>query len=107
MGTLWKALADDSRRQVLLMLIDGERSPGEMASKFHFTLPALSTHLRILKDAGLVVERREGKRRFYSLNANGMDELFRFMDAFWAYPLHNLKRYFKGKGNARVRKSKA
>ena len=107
MGTLWKALADDSRRRVLLMLIDGEMSPGEMAAKFAFTLPALSTHLRILKDAGLVAERREGKHRFYSLNANGMDELFRFVDAFWAYPLHNLKHYFKGKGNARVRNGKA
>ena len=107
MGTLWKALADDSRRQVLLMLIDGEMSPGEMAAKFDFTLPALSTHLRILKDAGLVVERREGKRRLYSLNANGMDELFRFVDSFWAYPLHNLKHYFKGRENTRTRNGKA
>ncbi len=106
MGTLWKALADDSRRQVLLMLIDGERSPGEMATKFDFTLPALSTHLRILKDAWLVVERKEGKRRFYSLNSNGMDELFRFVDAFWAYPLHNLKRYFKGRGKPGIRNGK-
>ncbi len=107
MGTLWKALADDSRRKVLLMLIDGEMSPGEMAEKFNFTLPALSTHLRILKDAGLVAERKEGKHRFYFLNSNGMDELFRFVDAFWAYPLHNLKRYFKGKRNAGIRKGKA
>lgn len=98
MGTVWKALADDSRRQVLVMLIAGEKSPSEMAAKFKFTMPALSTHLRILKEAGLVVERREGQRRFYSLNANGMDELFKFVDAFWAYPLHNLKHYFKGKG---------
>lgn len=97
MGSLWKALADDSRRRVLLMLIDGEMSPGGMAAKFDFTLPALSTHLRVLKEAGLVVERREGQRRLYSLNANGMDELFRFVDSFWAYPLHNLKRYLKGK----------
>ena len=97
MGTLWKALADDSRRRVLLMLIDGEMTPSEIATEFDFTLPALSTHLRILKDAGLVVERREGKRRVYSLNPEGMDELFRFVDAFWAYPLYNLKRYFKGK----------
>lgn len=100
-------MADDSRRQVLLMLIDGEMSPSDMAAKFNFTLPALSTHLRILKDAGLIAERKEGKRRFYSLNANGMDELFRFVDAFWAYPLHNLKHYFKGKGTSRVRNGKA
>ena len=89
------------------MLIDGEMSPSDMAAKFNFTLPALSTHLRILKDAGLIAERKEGKRRFYLLNANGMDELFRFVDAFWAYPLHNLKHYFKGKGTSRVRNGKA
>lgn len=97
MGTVWKALADDSRRQILLMLIEGEKSPSEMVAKFRFTMPALSTHLKILRDAGLVSERREGQRRRYSLNANGMDELFRFVDAFWAYPLHGLKRYFKGR----------
>lgn len=97
MGTVWKALADDSRRQVLLILIDGEKSPSEMVAKFNFTMPALSTHLRILKDAGLIVEHREGKRRLYSLNADGMNELFEFVDAFWAYPLHSLKRYFKGR----------
>lgn len=106
MSTLWKALADDSRRRVLLLLIDGELTPSEMAAKFDFTLPALSTHLRILKEAGLVAERKEGKRRFYSLNANGMDELFKFIDAFWAYPLHNLKHYFKGRGTARARNRK-
>ncbi len=97
MGTVWKALADDSRRQVLLMLIEGEMTPSEMAAKFNFTMPALSTHLKILRDAGLIVERREGKRRLYSLNANGMNELFEFVDSFWAYPLHNLKNYFKGR----------
>ena len=97
MGTVWKALADDSRREVLLMLIDGEKSPSEMVAKFNFTMPALSTHLRILRDAGLIVERREGQHRIYSLNANGMNELFEFVDAFWAYPLHGLKRYFKGR----------
>ncbi|MGI0100858.1 MAG: ArsR/SmtB family transcription factor [Candidatus Micrarchaeaceae archaeon] len=101
MGTLWKALADDSRRQVLLMLIDGEKSPSEMAAKFDFTMSALSTHLRILKDAGLVIERREGQHRIYSLNADGMNELFKFVDAFWAHPLHNLKHYFKGRRKRR------
>ncbi|MDE1871414.1 MAG: winged helix-turn-helix transcriptional regulator [Candidatus Micrarchaeota archaeon] len=103
MGTVWKALADDSRRKVLLMLIDGEKSPGEIVVKFNFTMPALSTHLRILKDAGLITERREGQRRIYSLNADGMNELFEFVDAFWAYPLHNLKHYFKGRAGKRGR----
>ncbi len=97
MGSVWKALADDSRRKVLLILIDGGKSPSEMAARFNFTLAALSTHLRVLKDAGLIVEHREGQRRIYSLDADGMNELFEFVDAFWAYPLHNLKHYFKGR----------
>ena len=88
------------------MLIDGKMSPSDMAAKFDFTLPALSTHLRILKEAERVVERRDGKHRFYSLNTKGMDELFRFVDAFWACPLHNLKHHFKGKGNVGTRKGK-
>ena len=101
MGSVWKALADDSRRKILLILIDGEKSPGEMAAIFDFTRPALSTHLRILKDAGLIVEHREGQRRIYSLNADGMNELFEFVDAFWAYPLHNLRHYFNGRAKRR------
>lgn len=89
------------------MLIDGEMSPGKMAPKFDFTMPALSTHLRILKEAGLVVERKEGKHKLYSLNADGMDELFRFTDAFWAYPIHNLKHYLIGKKGTKSRRDKA
>ena len=98
MGTVWKALADDSRRQVLLMLIDGEKSPSEMAAKFKFTMPALSTHLRILRDAGLIVERREGQRRLYSLNANGMNELFEFVDVILGISAAQPEALLQGQG---------
>ncbi len=50
-------MADDNRRQMLLLLKDGEKTPTEMAKSFEFTLPAVSTHLRVLRDAGLVSER--------------------------------------------------
>jgi ArsR family transcriptional regulator, arsenate/arsenite/antimonite-responsive transcriptional repressor len=81
-GTPWIAVADDSRRQVLL-LKDGERTPTGTASSFRFTLPALSTHLRVLRDAGSVSEREAGRNRFYSIKREKMSEMTRFSGMFW------------------------
>ncbi len=97
MGSTWKAVADDSRRQVLVILREGEKTPTEIATHFQFTLPALSTHLRVLKDAGLVRERREGQRKYYSVNRDGMSEMVDFFDMFWTDKLHSLKRYVESK----------
>lgn len=97
MVSAWKAVADDSRRHVLLILKDGEKTPSEMATHFHFTLPALSTHLRILKDAGLVSERRDGQRKFYSVKKEGMSEMVEFFDLFWSERLQSLKQYVESK----------
>ena len=97
MGSTWKALADDSRRQVLVILKDGEKTPTEMASHFSVTVPALSTHLRVLRDAGLVSERKDGQRKFYSVNRDGMAEMVEFFDAFWDDRLRSLKRFVESK----------
>jgi ArsR family transcriptional regulator, arsenate/arsenite/antimonite-responsive transcriptional repressor len=97
MGSPWKAVADDNRRQVLLLLKNGEKTPSEIASHFDFTLPALSTHLRILKEANLVSERRAGQRRFYSVNREGMSDIAGFLDEFWEENLDNLKRHVESK----------
>jgi len=75
MSSPWKAVADDSRRQMLLILKDGEKTPSEIATHFDFTLPALSTHLKVLRDAGLVSERKKGQNRFYSVNRDSMSEI--------------------------------
>ena len=83
MGSPWKALADDSRRQILLLLKDEEMTPSQIRTRFLFTLPAVSAHLRVLKDAGLVVERRQGKHRFYSVNFEALSDLVGFFDGFW------------------------
>jgi ArsR family transcriptional regulator, arsenate/arsenite/antimonite-responsive transcriptional repressor len=83
MGSPWRAVADDSRRQMLLLLKDGEKTPTQIAANFQFTFPAVSTHLRVLRDAGLVVERKEGKNRFYSVNFNVVSEMVTFFDGFW------------------------
>jgi ArsR family transcriptional regulator, arsenate/arsenite/antimonite-responsive transcriptional repressor len=82
MSSLWKAVADDSRRQMLLILKDGEKTPSEIATHFDFTLPALSTHLKVLRDAGLVSERKKGQNRFYSVNRDSMSEMMQFFDLF-------------------------
>ncbi len=97
MGSPWKALADDSRRQVLMLLKNKERTPSEIATHFDFTLPALSTHLKVLRDAGLVNERREGQNRYYSVNRGGMSEMMRFFDQFWDDRLKSLKEYVENK----------
>lgn len=97
MGSVWKAVADDSRRQVLLLLKSKERTPSEIATHFDFTLPALSTHLKVLRDAGLVSERREGQNRYYSVNREGMSEMMKFFDLFWDDRLKSLKEYVENK----------
>jgi DNA-binding transcriptional ArsR family regulator len=97
MGSPWKAVADDSRRQILVMLKEKERTPTEIATHFEFTLPALSTHLRILRDAGLVSERREGQNKFYSVNLRNLSEMTRFFDMFWDDRLASLKEYLESK----------
>ena len=97
MGSPWKAVADDSRRQVLLLLKEKERTPSEIAMHFDFTLPALSMHLKVLKDAGLVSERREGKNRYYSVNRESISEMMRFFDLFWDDRLKSLKEYVESK----------
>lgn len=101
MGSPWKAVADSSRRQMLLILKDGEKTPSEIVTHFEFTLPALSTHLRILKDAGLVSERKEGQNRFYSVNREAMSEMLEFFDLFWKDRLHSLKEYVENKEKKR------
>jgi ArsR family transcriptional regulator len=97
MGSPWKAVADDSRRQVLLLLKDREKTPTEIATHFDFTLPALSTHLKVLRDAGLVNERREGQNRLYSVNRDSMSDMMRFFDLFWDDRLKSLKEYVENK----------
>jgi DNA-binding transcriptional ArsR family regulator len=128
MGSPWKAVADDSRRQMLLLLRDGEKTPSQISENFEFTFPAVSTHLRVLRDgektpsqisenfrftfpavsthlrvlrdAGLVVERKEGKNRFYSVNFEKVSEMVTFFDGFWDERLQKLKDHVEKKRRA-------
>ncbi|HXV13169.1 MAG TPA: metalloregulator ArsR/SmtB family transcription factor [Candidatus Krumholzibacteria bacterium] len=78
------ALADPTRRAILERLRHGAMPVGKLAAGFDVTRPAVSQHLKILQDAGLVRSQRVGTSRFYSVDAAGLDELRRYLDHFWA-----------------------
>lgn len=78
-----RAIAEPSRRKILRLVQDGELPAGEIASHFEVTRPAISQHLRILKDAGLVTERREGTKRLYRARPEGLEEIREFLNDFW------------------------
>jgi len=87
-----KAIAAPRRRQILALVRDGELSAGEIAAQFDVTRPAVSQHLNVLKEAGLVSERRNGTKRLYRARPEGLAPLKEFLDAFWDERLAALKR---------------
>src|ERR1700750_2154496 len=87
-----KAIAEPRRRRILSLVRDDELSAGEIAAHFEVTRPAISQHLTVLKEAGLVSERRNGTRRLYQARPEGLDELKTFLEAFWDVRLEALKR---------------
>ncbi len=86
-----RAIAEPNRRRILQLVTEKELSAGEIASRFEITRPAVSQHLGVLREAGLVTERREGTRRLYSLRPEGFDDLKSFLEAFWDEGLERLK----------------
>jgi DNA-binding transcriptional ArsR family regulator len=87
-----KAIAAPRRRQILRLVRDDEHSAGQIASNFDVTRPAVSQHLNVLKEAGLVSERRNGTRRLYRARPEGLAELRDFLEEFWDVRLEALKR---------------
>jgi DNA-binding transcriptional ArsR family regulator len=87
-----KAIAAPRRRQILTLVRDEELSAGEIASHFDVTRPAVSQHLNVLKEAGLVSERRNGTRRLYRARPEGLADLKVFLEDFWNVRLDALKR---------------
>jgi DNA-binding transcriptional ArsR family regulator len=87
-----KALAEPRRRRILMLVRDGELSAGEIASHFEISRPAVSQHLTVLREAGLVDERRNGTRRLYRVRPEGLAELMEFLEGFWDERLEVLKR---------------
>lgn len=91
MDAVLQALAAPTRRQILALVRDQERSASEIAASFDVTRPAISQHLTLLKEAGLVDVRAVGTRRLYRARPEAFGELRRWLDAFWADRLADLK----------------
>ncbi len=89
--TAMDALGDPTRRAIFEQLRRGPRAVGEIAAELPVSRPAVSQHLRVLKDAGLVTERREGTRRLYRLDPDGLGELRGYFDRFWDAALADFK----------------
>ena len=87
-----RALADPGRRHILTLVRGDERTAGEIAAELPITWPAVSQHLRVLKGAGLVTERRDGARRYYRARPEGFDDVRAFLEEFWDDKLEALKR---------------
>jgi DNA-binding transcriptional ArsR family regulator len=85
------ALGDSTRRTVLKRLRGRARSVGEIARGMKVSRPAVSQHLKVLKAAGLVVDRAQGTRRLYAVNPRGLDELRSWLDGFWDQALAAFK----------------
>ena len=91
MESSWKAISDGNRRQILLLLNKKDMNPTEIAEHFNFTLPAVSSHLRILKSCDLIRDRKIGKNRIYSLNREKTLGMMKFFSSMWEYNLNSLK----------------
>jgi len=87
-----KAIAAPARRRILKLVREGELSAGEIAAHFDVTRPAVSQHLNVLKEAGLVSERRNGTRRLYRARPEGLVPVKDFLEEFWDPRLEALKR---------------
>jgi DNA-binding transcriptional ArsR family regulator len=86
-----QALADPTRRAVLEQLRDGPLAVGEIAARLPVSRPAVSQHLRVLKEAGLVTERQNGTRHLYRVDPDGLDEVREYLSRFWEAALASFK----------------
>ena len=91
MDAALQALAEPRRREILGLVRDRELTVGEIAAQFEVTRPAISQHLKVLRDAGLVTDRRDGRRRYYRALPEGLNELRAFLEGFWDVRLEALK----------------
>src|SRR5881398_3341300 len=85
------ALGDPTRRAIFERLADGPRAVGELARDLPVSRPAVSQHLKVLKDAGLAIDRPDGNRRIYQLDPDGVAALRAYLDRFWNQALAAFK----------------
>jgi DNA-binding transcriptional ArsR family regulator len=87
----WTALADPTRRAIFGVIVKRPRSVGELARDLPVSRPAVSQHLKVLKDAGLVIDARAGKQRIYRIDPRGLAALRAELDKFWNKTLAGYK----------------
>jgi DNA-binding transcriptional ArsR family regulator len=90
------ALADPTRREIFERLAEAPAAVGELAAQLPVTRPAVSQHLKVLKEAGLVVARAEGTRRIYRVEPEGLRDLRDYLDGFWNRSLAAFKDGLEG-----------
>lgn len=98
-NAVFRAVADPTRREILSILRNGQRTVGEIAGNFRISRPAISKHLRLLHDAGLVDTRRDGTATRCSLDARPLQVINDWLhdyEAFWGMTLQSLKDYVEG-----------
>ncbi len=105
------ALADPTRRRIVAPLAVRDRTAGDIVGEFDLSAPAISQHLKVLRDAGLVAVRAEGQRRIHSIDTTGFDELEAWLTKtrrFWSQRLDALERELRAEdtANAATRKTK-
>jgi DNA-binding transcriptional ArsR family regulator len=103
MEAVVRALAEPHRREILRLVSDRELPAGRIASHFDVSGPAVSQHLRVLREAGLVTERREGTRRLYRARPEGLVELRAYLESFWDDRLAVLKQEAEKEAKKRAR----
>jgi DNA-binding transcriptional ArsR family regulator len=86
-----QALGDPTRRTIFEHLVDRPRAVHELADELPVTRPAVSQHLRVLKDAGLVTQHAVGRRRLYRVDPHGLEELHAYVEGFWLRALDDFK----------------
>jgi DNA-binding transcriptional ArsR family regulator len=96
-----EALGDPTRRSVFELLRSGPRSVGELANLVPVSRPAVSQHLRVLKEAGLVVDRQEGNRRIYEVIPEGLVDLAAYLGTFWSGALESFRSAVERTGGGR------
>ena len=103
------AIADPTRRRIVELLAQGDRTAGELVAEFDMSAPAISQHLKVLREAGLVTVRAEGQSRVQSMNPDGLSELEAWLEktrAFWSRRLDALERELRAEDEANERKAK-
>lgn len=103
------ALADPTRRRIVELLAQRDRTAGELVAEFDMTAPAISQHLNVLREAGLVTTRAEGQSRIQSLNPDGFAEITAWLErtrGFWSKRLDALERALHEEDQVRAKKKK-